>query len=177
MRRTGSSCLGRKGLPLQLSRISGVRVRVRCKELKCICATLYLYILIRFPHGIGPAFCEQQMSTEEIKAALNKLENNKAAGMDCIQNEALKHGADPLLESLQTLFNFILKTGVSPTIWQSAMIHLIFKDGGLDPLEAASYRPISLTSCISKVCERVILNRLSEAFEKDGILPEEQAGF
>jgi hypothetical protein len=126
---------------------------------------------------IGPAFCEQEMSTEEIKAALNKLENNKAAGMDCVQNEALKHGGDSLLESLRTLFNFILKTGVSPTIWQSAMIHLIFKDGGLDPLEAASYRPISLTSCISKVYERVILNRLSEAFEKDGILPEEQAGF
>jgi hypothetical protein len=33
---------------------------------------------------IGPAFCEQEMSTEEIKAALNKLENNKAAGMDCV---------------------------------------------------------------------------------------------
>jgi hypothetical protein len=126
---------------------------------------------------IDPAFCEQEMSTKEIKAALNKLENNKAARMDCVQNEALKHGSDSLLESLRTLFNFILKTGVSPTIWPSAMIHLIFKDGGLDPLEAASYRPISLTSCISKVYERVILNRLSEAFEKDGILPEEQAGF
>jgi hypothetical protein len=57
------------------------------------------------------------------------------------------------------------------------MIHLIFKDGGLDPLEVASYRPISLTSCISKVYERVILNRLNEAFKKDGILPEEQVGF
>jgi hypothetical protein len=57
------------------------------------------------------------------------------------------------------------------------MIHLIFKDLGLDPLEAASYRPISLTSCISKMYQRVILNRLSEAFERDGILLEEQAGF
>jgi hypothetical protein len=58
---------------------------------------------------IGPAFCEQDMSTDEIKAALNKLENNKAARMDCVQNEALKYGGDSLPESLQTLFNFILK--------------------------------------------------------------------
>jgi hypothetical protein len=44
------------------------------------------------------------MSTEEIKAALNTLETNKAAEMDCVQNEALKHEDDSLLESLQTLF-------------------------------------------------------------------------
>jgi hypothetical protein len=144
---------------------------------KAFCQRIETELSSVSPTEIGPAFCEQDMSTEEIKAALNKLENNKAAGMDCVQNEALKYGGDSLLESLQTLFNFILKTGVSPTIWQSAMIHLIFKDGGLDPLEAASYRPISLTLCISKVYERVILNRLSEAFERDGILPEEQVGF
>jgi hypothetical protein len=144
---------------------------------KAFCKRIETELLSVSPTKIGPAFCEQEMSTKEIKAALNKLEDNKAAGMDCIQNEALKHGGDPLLESLQTLFNFIHKTGVGSTIWQNAMIHLIFKDGGLDPLEAASYRPISLLSCISKVYERVILNRLSEAFEKDGILRGEQADF
>jgi hypothetical protein len=92
---------------------------------KAFCQTIETELSSVFPTEIGPAFCEQEMSTEEIKAALNKLENNKAAGLNCVQNEALRHEGDPLSESLQTMFNFILKTGVSPTIWQSTMIHLI----------------------------------------------------
>jgi hypothetical protein len=98
---------------------------------KAFCQRIETELSSVSPTEIGLAFCEQEMSTEEIKAALNKPENNKAAGMDCVQNEAPKHGGDPLLESLQTQFNFILKTRVSPMIWQSAMIHLISKTGVL----------------------------------------------
>jgi hypothetical protein len=57
------------------------------------------------------------------------------------------------------------------------MILPIFKDGGLDPLEASSYRPISLTSCVSKVYERVLLNRLTTSLEDRNKIPEEQADF
>jgi hypothetical protein len=71
----------------------------------------------------------------------------------------------------------LLKTGVCPSIWAKALVHLIFKGRGSDPLDPRAYRPISLTSCISKVFERVILNRLNIEAEDKGLLEEEQAGF
>lgn len=44
-------------------------------------------------------------------------------------------------------------------------------------MDPRAYRPKFLTSCISKVFERVILNRLDAAVEIEGLLEEEQAGF
>ena len=126
---------------------------------------------------VGGVFCEIRITLLEIETALRSLENNKAPGLDSILNESLKYGGDMLVEALQVLFNFILKVGICPTIWRKATIHLIFKEGGLDPLDASAYRPISLTSCLSKVYERVILNRLTSHLELNNLLPEEQAGF
>jgi hypothetical protein len=57
------------------------------------------------------------------------------------------------------------------------MILPISKDGGLDPLEASSYRPISVMSCVSKVYKRVLLNRLTTSLKDRNKLPKEQAGF
>jgi hypothetical protein len=82
-----------------------------------------------------------------------------------------------MISALASLFNLILRLRISPSIWQQAIILPIFKDGGLDPLEASSYMPISPTSCVSKVYERVLLNRLSTSLEDQNKLPEEQAGF
>jgi hypothetical protein len=41
----------------------------------------------------------------------------------------------------------------------------------------AKYRPISLTSCIGKLVERVIKNRLVRFLELNGILANQQFGF
>lgn len=125
----------------------------------------------------GPAFCETRISLDEIKAALSKAQNQKACGLDQIHNEPLKHGGNALASSLHLLFNAMLKAGVCPSIWAKALVHLAYKGKGIDPLDARSYRPISLTSCISKVFERALLNRLEESFEDNHVLEEEQAGF
>jgi hypothetical protein len=126
---------------------------------------------------VRPKFCEMDITNDEVLESLTKLENNKAPGLDGILNEALKRGGDPMISALASLFNLILRLGISPSIWQQAMILPIFKDGGLDPLEASLYRPISLTSCVFKVYERVLLNRLTTSLEDRNKLPEEQVGF
>ena len=41
----------------------------------------------------------------------------------------------------------------------------------------ASFRPISLTSCVSKLCERIILSRLLFFLESNSFLSPRQAGF
>ena len=48
---------------------------------------------------------------------------------------------------------------------------------GKDPKQAASYRPISLTSCVGKTMERVVNQRLKWYLETNDLLAPEQAGF
>ena len=48
---------------------------------------------------------------------------------------------------------------------------------GRDPKQAASYRPISLTSCVWKTMERGVNQRLMWYMETNDLLAPEQAGF
>jgi hypothetical protein len=74
----------------------------------------------------GPAFCEEVISLDEIDAALAEAQSHKACGLDQIANEPLKFGAEQLSPALHTVFNVLLKTGICPSIWAKALVHLIF---------------------------------------------------
>jgi hypothetical protein len=48
---------------------------------------------------------------------------------------------------------------------------------GKDASRLASYRPISLTSCVCKLFEKMVNNRLVHTLENKGVIPEQQYGF
>ena len=48
---------------------------------------------------------------------------------------------------------------------------------GNTPKQAASYRPISLTSCVGKTMERVVNQRIKWYLETNDLLAPEQADF
>ncbi len=101
---------------------------------------------------------------------MHALRAGSAAGSDGIHNEALLHlgSYKPLLK----VFNRILSTGHYPKAWRTATIIPLLKPGKTAGVEA-NYRPISLTSCLAKLFERVVARRLAEAIP----LREEQYGF
>ena len=79
-------------------------------------------------------------------------------------------------EYLLNLVNKTWKTGKLPEIWKTATVIPILKNG--KPKEdPSSYRPISLTSCICKVAERMINARLYWWLENSHLLNPNQAGF
>ena len=86
----------------------------------------------------------------------------------------LKHlprsGTDFLLQ----IFNFSWSSHSFSSIWKTSSIIPIHKMG--KPL-AASFWPISLTSCVSKLFERFILSRLLFFLESNSILSPCQVGF
>ena len=74
------------------------------------------------------------------------------------------------------IFNLSWSSHYFPSIWNTSSIIPIHKMG--KPLDSsASFRPISLTSCVSKLFERIILSRLLFFLESNSIFSPRQAGF
>ena len=72
--------------------------------------------------------------------------------------------------------NMTWDKGLLPSSWKSAIIKLLLKKG--KPAEGLkSYRPISLSSCLGKLAERMINQRLYWYLEANKILNTAQAGF
>lgn len=116
------------------------------------------------------------ISPREIKAAIKITKPRKAPGHDNIQNIVLKNLPFKALTQLANIFNACLKISYFPKDWKKAII-LPFQKPGKDKHYAQNYRPISLLPTLSKVFERVILNRVLEHEMVSGILVSEQYGF
>ena len=88
----------------------------------------------------------------------------------------LKHLPRSGTDFLLYIFNLSWNSHFFPSIWKTSSIIPIHKMG--KPLNSpASFRPISLTFCVSKLFERIILSRLLFFLESNSILPPRQAGF
>ena len=88
----------------------------------------------------------------------------------------LKHLPRSTMDLLLHIFNLSWSSHSFPSIWMTSSIIPIHKMG--KPLDSpGSFRPISLTSCVSKLFERIILSRLLFFLESNSILSPCQAGF
>jgi len=67
------------------------------------------------------------------------------------------------------LLNLSIKTGKIPKRWQVAIVKMIPKknDARNNP---NNYRPISLTNCLARVCERALLIKINEHLKKNKII-------
>ena len=119
---------------------------------------------------------EENLTKKELKQALRRIKLKKAPGPDKIHGEMLKRlgakGKDVLLQ----LINATWKKGQVPRAWKTAHIIPIPKKGK-DHKLASSFRPISLTSCVGKIAERMINQRLYWYLETTNNLGKNQAGF
>ena len=98
----------------------------------------------------------QSFSLSEFKDALSKA-HDSFPGPDDIHCQFLKHLPDSSISVLLKTFNDIWETGIVPKSWKEATIIPISKPGKDN---TNNYRPIALTSCICKILERMINERL-----------------
>jgi len=117
----------------------------------------------------------KKITTKEVKDHIKQLRNS-STGPDNIHNRCLKNSSELLVQHLTKLFNLILKKGYIPTKWKMANIILLLKPKK-DKQHPSSYRPISLLSCLGKLLEKIIKQRLMLELERRNILPQHQAGF
>lgn len=113
-------------------------------------------------------------SKEEVQFALSKFKNKKAPGPDGIKADALKLGGEVFIEAFVPLANFVLSTGYFPKRWKTGVCIFLHK-AGKDHRQASSYRPITLLNIMGKLCERLILSRLTTTINR--LQPTFQHGF
>ena len=112
----------------------------------------------------------------EMDAAIKSMKKNGAPGKDNIPPSFLKNLGTLAKQELLDLFNESFRTANIPSIWKHAIIIPILK-AGKPASQLSSYRPISLTSCMVKVLERMIGSRLYYLAETEEWFCKTQAGF
>ena len=127
------------------------------------------------PEDSHSSFCSP-FSPAEFLAAASNLSSSTATGPDKVAYPMLKHLPRSGMDFLLHIFNLSWSSHSFLSIWKTSSIIPIHKMG--KPLDSsASFRPISLTSCVSKLFERIILFCLLLFLESNSILSPCQAGF
>ena len=112
----------------------------------------------------------------ELNTSISQLKKKSTPGPDKISNGMLSHLGNQAKKKLLQIYNASWKSGHIPKVWKRAVQIPIHKQGK-PRNKAESYRPISLTSCLCKLMERILNHRLIWYLEKQNMLINEQAGF
>ena len=104
------------------------------------------------------------------------MKGKGAAGPDNIPPSFLKSLGPLALQELLSIFNSSSLLAHCPRIWRvGTIIPLI--EAGKSPSEVASFCPMSLTSCVVKLLERIIAHRLYYIAETNNTFSRFQSGF
>ena len=120
---------------------------------------------------LGPLVVTPELVARKIKA----MKDNKSPGVDGIPPKLLMETVDQISIPLARVFNLSLKEGVVPFEWKEANIIPLFKKGSRNKSE--NYRPVSLTSVICKLLERLIKDHMVDFLIKHKLLNSSQHGF
>ena len=111
----------------------------------------------------------------EIKQSIKALKNT-SPGSDDIENVFIRELPTSYLDFLLRLINKSWIEETMPESWKFALLVPILK-AGKDSMSKASYRPISMLSCIGKLMGRMVNDRLDWHIERNLLLSQAQAGF
>ena len=115
------------------------------------------------------------INEKDIIDAINEVDENSSAGPEEVPAVFLKMTKEAIAKPLKILFRKSLDEGVIPDIFKLAHITPIYKGGAKTKPE--QYRPVSLTSHIMKVFERVMKKKLLNHLKQNNLINEKQYGF
>ncbi|MGL5085530.1 MAG: RNA-directed DNA polymerase [Clostridium sp.] len=114
-------------------------------------------------------------SVDDVERQLRSCNPNSTQGPDGIHPRVLSEAAKVLAVPVFNLFRYSLSTGELPSAWRQAHVIPIFKAG--DRNLAGSYRPISLTSVLCKILERLLKREMLSHLLTNKLLSPAQHGF
>jgi len=111
----------------------------------------------------------------EIEAEIRQLKDKKTPGGDGITSEVMKVIGTLVSGPLAFLINECFTQGVFPKVFKTSTVTPLYKTG--DRTKIINYRPLSLTSTISKIMEKLIKSRIMKFLNKYKIVSDRQFGF
>lgn len=132
---------------------------------------------------------DPDVTASEIRTALCKLHNGRAAGGALFPAEFLRYAVTPhqqqqsadgppphmLAAHLARLFTAVMRLGRIPAGWSTSLITPLHKKG--DPADTANYRPIAVGVPLVRLYASVLNLRLVAFLEQHGLRSPTQAGF
>lgn len=112
---------------------------------------------------------------QEVNRTIMNLRVSTSKDVYDLDTKILKLAAHIISKPLEHAINLTFSTGIFPDFLKAALIVPIFKKGNrTDP---SNYRPIALLPVLSKVIEKIILNRLLSYLQKHNLISDYQYGF
>ena len=111
----------------------------------------------------------------EMENALNSC-SNTSPGPDQITYRMIKELPNNMKTYILYMFNTFWRTAFFPDDWRLATV-LAFLKPNKESTNPLSYRPIALTSCICKIFEKMINQRLVHFLEMNKLITNIQCGF
>ena len=123
----------------------------------------------------GSVLCDILFTVEDILASINELSSSSASGPDGFAALLLKKCAHSLCDPLYQIYRKCMDSCVVPDSFKISNITPIFKSGnkGL----GVNYRPVALTSQLSKVFEKIVRSKILSFLDETSWLNKNQHGF
>ena len=102
------------------------------------------------------------MTTKKIARTISRLLNNIVLRLDRIPNKALKTCRLLIALWLVDITKAYFAIGYYLRLRRAITIFVLRKEGKVDYLFLGSYRPIALENTLSKILERVIVDRMAD---------------
>lgn len=123
------------------------------------------------------AVCDQvDFSVYATEKIIQKLDKGKAIGTDGVSPYVLRECVKSLSFPLSLIFKISFECGKLPIKWKEANVTPIFKNKGKRS-EPINYRPISLTSVVCKIMEKLVKTSMMIHLEEHKLLSTHQHGF
>lgn len=116
-----------------------------------------------------------EITEDIIKKKLVNLKADKAPGIDRLISTLLIEIAEEISSPLSFIFNKSFKDHQVPDDWKKANVSPLFKKGLRS--DSANYRPVSLTSQVSKVFESILKDAIVDHLAKFNLIGSTQNGF
>ncbi len=110
-----------------------------------------------------------------VEKYLSNVNPNKSPDIEGYHPKFIKETSSVLCGPLAEIFKSSMETGCIPSQWREARVSAIYKKG--NKKLAGNYRPVSITSVICRILEKIIRNHMIEYLCKNDLLSNYQFGF
>ncbi|XP_062926608.1 retrovirus-related Pol polyprotein from type-1 retrotransposable element R1 isoform X1 [Mobula hypostoma] len=111
----------------------------------------------------------------DVLELLESIKLNKSPGPDEIYPRLLCEAREEIAEPLAMIFASSMGMGEVPEDWRVADVVPLFKKGNRD--SPGNYRPVSLTSVVGKLMEKILRGSIYEHLERYNMIRNSQHGF